>query len=74
MNKDALLKTYWGFESFKPLQEQIINSVISNNDTVALLPTGGGKSICYQIPALMREGFVLVISPLIALMEIILNE
>ena len=74
MNKDALLKTYWGFESFKPLQEQIINSVLSNNDTIALLPTGGGKSICYQIPALMREGFVLVISPLIALMEDQVNE
>ena len=69
MNKESLLKSHWGFDAFKPLQEQIIDSVLTNNDIIALLPTGGGKSICYQIPALMKEGFVLVISPLIALME-----
>ena len=74
MNKEALLKTHWGFDGFKPLQEQIIDSVLSNNDTIALLPTGGGKSICYQIPALIRKGFVLVISPLIALIEDQVNE
>lgn len=69
MNKEALLKSHWGFDAFKPLQEQIIDSVIANRDTLALLPTGGGKSLCYQIPALMKDGFSLVISPLIALME-----
>ena len=74
MNKEALLKTHWGFDGFKPLQEQIIDSVLSNNDTIALLPTGGGKSICYQIPALIKKGFVLVISPLIALIEDQVNE
>ena len=74
MNKEALLRIHWGYDSFKPLQELIIDSVLSNNDTIALLPTGGGKSICYQIPALMKEGFVLVISPLIALMEDQVNE
>ena len=50
MNKEALLKTYWGFESFKPLQEQIINSVLSNNDTIALLPTGGGNQFVIKFP------------------------
>ena len=69
MNKEALLKTYWGFDSFKSLQGQIIDSVLANKDTLAFLPTGGGKSICYQIPALIKHGFALVISPLIALME-----
>jgi ATP-dependent DNA helicase RecQ len=64
-----LLQKYWGFDSFRPLQEDIINSVIYGKDTLALLPTGGGKSICFQIPGLAREGVCLVISPLIALMQ-----
>lgn len=71
MDKDALkiLIKYWGHTSFRPLQEDIINSVLSNNDTLALLPTGGGKSIAFQVPALMKDGICIVVSPLIALMK-----
>jgi ATP-dependent DNA helicase RecQ len=64
-----ILKKYWGFDHFRPLQQDIIESVISGNDTLAILPTGGGKSICFQVPALSMEGLCLVISPLIALMK-----
>ena len=65
---DVLIK-YWGHTQFRLKQEEIIKQVIEKRDTLALLPTGGGKSICYQVPALMQEGICLVISPLIALME-----
>lgn len=66
--QEILLK-YWKHDSFRPLQKEIIDSVLDGQDTFALLPTGGGKSICFQVPAMMQEGICLVISPLIALMK-----
>lgn len=69
MNALQILRQYWGHSQFRPLQEDIIESVLKGNDTLALLPTGGGKSICFQVPGLMKEGICLVISPLIALMK-----
>ncbi len=64
-----VLKQYWGYDAFRPMQEEIISAAADGRDVLAILPTGGGKSVCFQVPALMKEGIALVITPLIALMK-----
>ena len=64
-----ILKKYWGYDKFRSPQDLIIDSVVKLHDTIALLPTGGGKSVCFQVPAMMFQGKTIVVSPLIALMQ-----
>lgn len=66
---EEVLRRYWGYESFRPLQRDIVQSALDGCDTMALLPTGGGKSVCFQVPGLMRQGITLVVTPLISLMK-----
>jgi ATP-dependent DNA helicase RecQ len=69
MTPVEILQEYWGYESFRSKQEEIVNAALDQRDVLALLPTGGGKSICFQVPAMMREGIAIVVTPLIALMK-----
>ena len=69
LDAHSVLKKHWGYESFRPLQEDIVNSVLSGRDTLGLMPTGGGKSITFQVPALMLPGLTIVVTPLISLMK-----
>jgi len=66
---EDILKQYWGYSKFRPLQKEIIQAVLDGKDSLALMPTGGGKSICFQVPTLVKEGICIVVSPLVALME-----
>ena len=66
---EDVLKSVFGYDSFRSLQKDIIENVLAGNDTLAILPTGGGKSLCYQIPALIFDGLTVVVSPLISLMQ-----
>ena len=69
MAPSEVLKKYWGYDSFRPKQEDIVRAALEGKDVLAILPTGGGKSVCFQVPALMREGIAIVVTPLIALMK-----
>ena len=64
-----ILQEYWGYDSFRPMQEEIVSAALDGKDVLAILPTGGGKSVCFQVPAMMREGIAIVVTPLIALMK-----
>ena len=68
-NLNEALKKFFGFSQFKGLQEDVVNNVLANKDTFVIMPTGGGKSLCYQLPAMMKSGTAIVVSPLIALMK-----
>ena len=68
MNKEEILKHYYGYDSFRPAQAEIIETILSKRDVLAIMPTSAGKSICFQVPALMLDGITIVVSPLISLM------
>ena len=72
MDKISLLQHYFGYGEFRPGQEELVDGILSGRDVFGIMPTGGGKSICYQIPALMLPGITLVISPLISIIYFIL--
>ncbi|MDE5869490.1 MAG: DEAD/DEAH box helicase, partial [Muribaculaceae bacterium] len=69
MDPVSILRKYWGYSSFRPLQEEIVDSVLAGHDTLGLMPTGGGKSITFQVPGLILEGVTVVVTPLISLMK-----
>src|SRR5687768_17241953 len=71
MHEDLLrtIEKHWGYSSFRPLQQEAMGAVLENRDSVVVMPTGGGKSLCYQVPALLRDGVTVVVSPLISLMK-----
>ncbi|MEF2578043.1 MAG: DEAD/DEAH box helicase [Bacteroidales bacterium] len=60
-----ILKEYWGYSSFRPMQDKIVNAALAGKDVLAILPTGGGKSVCFQVPTMLKDGIALVITPLI---------
>jgi ATP-dependent DNA helicase RecQ len=68
-NVNEILKRVWGYDAFRPLQREAIDAVLAGRDSLVVLPTGGGKSVCFQVPALVMDGMAVVVSPLISLMK-----